>query len=311
MLLEPLVASLPEFPHFKKLELTDREALEQVALRFQPFSDYNFTSLYSYDTLERVELSSLHGNVVVQFIDYVTTEPFLSFLGDNRLLDTVGALLEHARARGLVEELRLVPDLPGLAEQAARRYLVEEDPDNFDYILSALELAEMKGSKYRAKRNLVHRFLHSYPHHQVVDLDLADPAVQQEVEDLLCLWEKMKNIPKEETENEVTAIRRLLRSVGRFPDLVPIGIYVEGRLVGFSIDERVHAGHGLIHFEKADLSYVGCYQYLKMATARRFLELGCSLINYEQDLGLPNLRKAKRQWQPVSYLKKLRLRRRP
>ena len=75
-------------------------------------------------------------------------------------------------------------------------------------------------------------------------------------------------------------------------------------LVGFSIIEVAHDGYGFIQFEKADTTFVGVFQYLKRETARVLQAAGCRFINYEQDLGIAGIRKAKLSYHPVYMLKK-------
>ena len=40
---------LPEFPQFKKLELSDKEEVEKFTSKFPPYSDFNFVSMWSWD----------------------------------------------------------------------------------------------------------------------------------------------------------------------------------------------------------------------------------------------------------------------
>ncbi|MEJ0042787.1 MAG: hypothetical protein WDM81_11525 [Rhizomicrobium sp.] len=58
--------------------------MERITRRFPPYSDFNFLNLYSWDAGERVRLSSLNGNLVIRFADYLTDEPFYMFLGPHR-----------------------------------------------------------------------------------------------------------------------------------------------------------------------------------------------------------------------------------
>ena len=40
---------LPKFPEFKKLELNDKAVLHSVTALLPPYSDFNFTSLFSWN----------------------------------------------------------------------------------------------------------------------------------------------------------------------------------------------------------------------------------------------------------------------
>ncbi len=57
---------IPEFPNFKKLELSDREEVESVTNKFPPYSDFNFTSMWCWDINEDMRLSKLNGNSPLQ-----------------------------------------------------------------------------------------------------------------------------------------------------------------------------------------------------------------------------------------------------
>lgn len=295
---------IPTFPKFEKLSLAHKKDIEKIVKQHLPYSDYNFVSLFSYNTLEKNEVSMLNGNLVVKFHDYITLDPFYSFLGKNNVKKTIEKLLKHAAKEGLKKELKLIPEsVVSSQEELHRSYTIKEDPDNFDYILSVEEMSTLKGNKHGAKRNFVNRFLKNYSSHTIMHLNLKDKKTQEEIEKLFLQWGKMQTRTREEITVELEAIRRLFRHLAHFP-LITVGVYVDKKLIAFSINEVVHQKHGVIHFEKADISYVGAFQYLKRETATYLKEKGCEFINYEQDLGIIGLRKAKQSWHPITYLKK-------
>ena len=37
---------IPEFPEFKKLELSNKEEIEKITQKFPPYSDFNFVSMW-------------------------------------------------------------------------------------------------------------------------------------------------------------------------------------------------------------------------------------------------------------------------
>ena len=84
---------IPKFPNFKKLELTDKKEVEKITFKFPPYSDFNFTNMWSWNLKNEMGLSILNDNLVVKFIDYVNGQPFLSFLGDNLVNETVRELI--------------------------------------------------------------------------------------------------------------------------------------------------------------------------------------------------------------------------
>src|SRR4051812_16029246 len=100
---------IPKFPDFKRLEISDRADVEAITKQFPPSSDFNFTSMWCWDTHGEIRLSQLNGNLIVKFTDYLTGEPFFSFVGTNKVNETAEKLLELSKKEALVQKLKLVP----------------------------------------------------------------------------------------------------------------------------------------------------------------------------------------------------------
>ena len=152
---------IPEFPNFKKLELSDKEAVEKFTQKYPPYSDFNFVSIWSWNVDGEMKISQLNGNLVVRFIDYITNEPFYSFLGDNTTNETAETLLELSRREGITLQLKLMPEdsIKGLNDQ---KFKIVESRDNFDYVYSLSSLYECNGKAYEKQRLLVNRFCKKY-----------------------------------------------------------------------------------------------------------------------------------------------------
>lgn len=298
---------IPKFPIFKKLAIEGKKEIEKIIKRYPPYSDYNFVSLWSYNTKGSIEISLLNNNLVVKFFDYFGIEHFYSFIGNKKVKKTINTLLSHSVANGIGQKLILIPEINlSFKTKVSDNFLVKEDHNNFDYILSVSKLSQLKGNKFGAKRNFVNRFIKNYPEAIIDVFDVNDPKLQKQIENLFFIWEKQTNKNRSETKNELIAIRRLLKSTYFF-NLMSVGIFIKNKLIAFSINEVTHKNYAIIHFEKADTSYIGVFQYLKQQTAMYLEKLGCAYINYEQDLGIPSLRKAKQSWQPIKYLKKFKI----
>lgn len=288
---------IPKFPQFIKLSLEHKPHLAKHILKYPPYSDFNFTSLISWGG-EEAYISELNDNLVVKFRDYVTNEPFYTFLGVNKVNQTIKTLLGlHPNKLKLIPEVVLKAD-PKILESFA----VAEDRDNFDYIYSLEETREFKGKKHRDKRNFVNRFkkLYRSSYKQVC---LADPKNQQKILELFHHWQKLKGIKDEEIRNEFLALKRVLNLSGDL-NLICLGIYISNQMVAFSINEVLADGYAMNLFEKADTTYQGIYPYLRSITAIYLLELGSKYLSHEQDLGIEYLRKSKMSYNPHSFLKK-------
>src|SRR3989344_6982684 len=146
ILLKPQIVftTLPEFPKFKPLELSDKQDIEKITNKFPPYSDFNFVSMWSWDIKDEMRVSQFYGNLVVRFTDYLTGVPFYSFLGDNKVNETAEALLKLSKNEGLKPELRLVPE-SSINRLHNQQFNILEDRDHFDYILDNDKIQRHQG----------------------------------------------------------------------------------------------------------------------------------------------------------------------
>ncbi len=295
---------IPVFPKFKGLSVNDKSDIEKITREFEPYSDYNFVSLFAWDSDEEIKLSILNDNLVVMFVDYVTNEKFYSFIGSNQVEDTIDKLLGHAKSEKLSHELKLIPEPVINLISSKDKYKIQEDRDSFDYILSVTDLVELKGKKYHPKKNFIQRYKREYESiTHVKPLILSEPETKKQVIDLFYVWEKSRGKTRKETENELKAIKKLLDH-SHLLDLQAIGLFINNELKGFAINEIISDEHGIAHFEKVDVSHIGIFQYLKHESALSFHKKGLKYMNIEQDLGIEGLRKSKEALYPVKFLKK-------
>jgi len=296
---------IPKFPEFKKLELSDKEEIEKYTKNYSLYSsDFNFTSLWVWNTNNECIISELSGNLIVRFTDYGTNELFFSFIGINDLERTAFKLIQYAKDSDISPVLRLVPEV-SVAEMPATTLVVEEDRDNFDYIFSVAELASFQGLKFKEKRHLANRFLREYPEARFELIDLSDTDAQIKIASLLRTWEdnKKSEYKKYELQNEETAITRLLQTAD-VHKLVASSISLNNRFIGFSISEILPCQYGISHFAKADSTYDGVYEFMNMREGQYLLTHNVVLWNWEQDLGIESLRESKMGYRPINFLKK-------
>lgn len=291
-----------KYPRFQKLTISDRTVFQEVTEKYPPYADFNFTSMYCWDIKNETEFSVFHGNLIVRFNDYITGMPFYTFYGHNDVEQTIDILFELSQDHGFTSELKLIPEF-AITAQIKEQYNVVEDRDNFDYIISLNEVRNLQGSKFHKKRNMVNRFLREYPLAEIKELNLKKSTTREAIEDLLQRWVISGNKNKSEAHNEFLAIQRLFSLVNSV-QLESLGVFYEGTLIGFAIDEVIHSQYAISHFEKADITYLGIYEFLKRGIACHLYEKDCVFFNLECDLGIEGLRKAKELWHPVNYFKK-------
>jgi hypothetical protein len=294
----------PAFPEFKKITPEDRAAVEAHTHRFDPYSDFNFTSLWAWDTGSKRMISDLNGNLVVRLTDYATEEPFLSFLGIQQTEQTARTLLDYCAQNALPAALKLVPEI-STAGIRPSVLSVSEDRDNFDYIYSVSEHARFAGGEYKRSRNFVNTFVREYPLARIERLDLADAAAQSDLTAVLRAWEerKIESGKTYDLVHEEIAIKRLFQTALSH-QLMVTAVFEGDMLCAFSIDELLPNQYAITHFRKADTAYKGIYDFLAQEKAKHFETLGIALLNAEQDLGVEGLRRSKEAYRPVQFLKK-------
>lgn len=302
------LSSLPEFPNLKPLVLQDHAVLKPFLNSFDPYSDYNFASMWCYNTNEKMEIAKLHENLVVKFEDYITSEHFFSFLGENEILTTAKKIIEFCKENGFSSQLKLIPEIVADKICKSEEYLIAEDEDNFDYILSTEQVGSLTTAKFHTQKNHLNRFEKNYPECLPLILDPIDKKTHEVLFNIFFCWEKGRGKKRDETSHELKALERFLYHAHIFKPIVLVAEY-KGRYLGFIIAEIVEKKYAIVHFAKSDPSYKEVYVFLNNCLAKHLWNLGCMYMNIEQDLGIPGLKYAKEQWNPVKYLKKYTIKR--
>jgi hypothetical protein len=259
--------------------------------------------MWSWDIKEEMRISVLNGNLVVRFTDYVTSEPFYSFLGNNKVNETVEKLLEFSKKENLKPILKLIPEIT-IKNLDLRKYSLEEDPDNFDYISDIDLVSEYKGAKFAGKRKSANAFARNFPDVRVEILDFKNTFLKSNILQLDEKWlenKREKNIDYDINNNESIAHDRFFQS--DMENILGIGIFYKKTFIGYSIFEILPGGYSMSHFAKSDTHYNGINDYAEREYMKILKSKGCFFLNYEQDLGVPGLKESKKSFMST-YLKK-------
>lgn len=294
----------PIFPQFKKLELSHRKLIQDFTSAYPPYSDFDFTSMYTYDTCQKIRWCFLNHNLVVQFTDYITNKPFLSFLGHFQVIKTALTLIDYSKQNALPAYLKLIPETVIKSSKQWHKYFqIQEDRDNFDYLISIKEAASLPEPKFHRKRSLLVKFQRQNRDYQVKIVDLRDDKTKNTLIKLFKQWEKLNHKNRSETETELMAIKRLCKASAKLK-IYTLLIYVNNKAIAFNTFEKTHNGYAISSFQKADKNFRGIYTTLSHESAKFLYQKNCRQINYEQDLGISGLRLSKSLWKPVRFLKK-------
>ena len=295
---------LPQFPKFIKFNQIDKEEFQTITDQFPPYADFHFATIWVYNAEDYVLISSLNKNLVMKTKDYMTYQPFYTFIGTNDVSNTIKTLLAISEKESCMNTLQLIPEINVANDKNLfNEFLIEEDRDNFDYIYDLKKMSILEGSVYKKLRGWINNLLKNYPEIYVEELNINDDKMKQKILNLFEIWETNKNITREDSKDELTAINRLLKDNSYF-NLTLLGVSYKNELLGFSISEGLSKQYSIMHFVKANTNYKGIFQFIYKETARILLKKGFTYLSREQDLGIPGLRQAKESWNPKFFLKK-------
>ena len=296
---------IPEFPEFKKLELSDREEIESFTKKFPPYSDFNFVSMWSWDVRGDMRVSWLNSNLVVKFSHYLTEDSFYSFIGDCKVNETAEALLEFSKI-DLTDEIKLVPEFTANMLDTNIFALTRED-DQADYIYDLKFIADFSGGHFASKRTAINKLLkNNSVRAEIVDIKQEISKFSIKKVNISWIQHKTSKDPYGEIQNELIAIDRFL-SNDFGESMICIGVYIGDQMVGYHMAELVNSEYAICHYIKADFSHNGIYDYLMRESAKILFEKGYKYINFEQDLGLQGLKASKERFSTGIFLEKFKV----
>lgn len=299
------IIHIPSFPRFKALSLSDKDSIEGFLQTFEPYCDFQFWAMWHRNIDDSWHISQLHGHFIIRFTDHITGKELCTVLGNNSETGPVViGLLKYLQNVTLQPQLSLVPEVTVKAINGKHHNFIRlhEDRANADYVYSVGKLVNLHGNEYKSKRSDIKRFWTRYPTAHVREVRLADQHDNTQMETILKKW--AKNKPTGNFQREIRTMERVLATEANRKDLFVLGLFMENKLIGFSVNERFNEEWYNGYFGKADRGYEGAYAVLEQETAKHYLALGCKYVNLEQDLGIPGLRKNKLLWRPNKFLKK-------
>lgn len=290
--------AISEFPRFTKLGIEHKPIIDAINHHYAPYSDFSFVNLFTWSLDGRTEVALHNKNLIIKLPDYITGEIVYSFIGDNKVDDTIRLLLN------LSNKLVLVPEVVIRSIEHPSSFTIIEDHGSSDYIYNIRDIVYMSGDKYKKKRNKLNRFLKGFGDATTTEtLTSIDRAVAEEVRVVFQGWASSSNRHSNDFEAERVAIDRLLDNFEQLNLQVMIA-RINGKMCAFSVNEILPNRYALCHFEKALPVHEGLYAFIIHYAAKVLADQGISIVNWEQDLGLAGLNQAKTSYHPCGFLKK-------
>lgn len=282
---------------FRKAEISDRDAICDILQKSPCRSmEYNFTLLFMWQEQYGMEFAIENGML---FIRAGRNGKSYLFPCADDLKSATERLFELC-PNGLSFYSLTEWQKEFLGREYPQKFTFTENRNAGDYVYLSESLAELKGKKLSSKRNHINRFEAEYPDWSYEEITAENLCEVKKMHDLWCDgydFEARKGL-SEETE----AVKKVLEN---YAELCLSGglIRADGRVVAFSVGDRLSDDTFLVHIEKAFGDINGAYPIINREFVRHNC-MDCKFVNREDDAADEGLRRAKLSYQPYEIIKK-------
>ena len=298
-----------------RITIEDRGLLEEYLDGFEyKTSGLSFSAQYMWRDINQFSWDIVGDYMCISGVSHLELEdgiilpfmfPPLTRTGEydkDSLRETIYKAKEHFEKKGQPFSLRLVPfHLVEIIKEAVPELSWTDDRPNYDYIYLTQDLIELKGRDFHSKKNHLNYFKKTFEYEYVqLTSDMADDAMR-----FIDEFNRRKEVPANEMEL-LKMEEEAMKDV--FENLEKVGyeagaILIDGNIEAIAVGG--HLGSKMIteHVEKANVNFRGLYQAINNEFCKHTASWA-KYINREEDMGIPNLRKAKLSYRPVKLLEK-------
>lgn len=298
-----------------RITIENREILEEYLNGYEyKTSGLSFSAQYMWRDINRFSWEIIGDYMCIAGISHLELEdgvilpfmfPPLTRTGEydsKSLRETILQAKEIFEQKGQPFSLRLVPfHLMEIIKEACPEMSFKDDRPNYDYVYLTQDLIELKGRAYHSKKNHLNYFLKTYEYEYVeMTSDMADDAMK-----FIAEFNARKEVPEHEMEMlkmEEQAMEDVFRNLEKVGYSAG-AILIDGKIEAIAIGGQLGRNTITEHVEKANVNYRGLYQAINNEFCRNVASKA-KYINREEDMGIPNLRKAKLSYKPVKLLEK-------
>ena len=292
-------------PEFKPITMEDRLIFNSHLKKYQPeISELTFTNLFMWRNHYQFRWTVYENQLIMVSNKNPNILTALTPIGDdlNISIDFLINISEKSEPKLKLEIIRFPENDLDLLKKTGKKHDIIDERGNWDYVYDRNDLVALPGKPYANFRKKLNRFKRQFQwSYEPLNEDLIDSILNMQDE-----WCGIRACYDDESLNEENlGIHEIFSN---WKDLKFEGgvIKVDGTIVAYTLAEMLNKETIVVHVEKANPNFNGAYQ----AVAQQFydkLDGSIKFINREQDLGDPNLRKAKEHYHPIRYVKKYKI----
>lgn len=283
--------------HFKKIELEDASKLKPFVSSPARFScESSFVNLVVWSSMYDNMYAIKDGMLFIKS-GGVEEETFRLPFGGN-LEKGLGILCEYNGGEKPLLWVQQGERFIDFKLNFGDDYEFLPQRDAFDYVYLQSDLSSLSGKKYHSKRNHISAFSKQYEWQYKV-------ITNENIADVLECMEKwyIQNADRfdRHMQCEKDGIQIMLNNM-QMLNISGGAIYVDSKVVAFTLGSPINRDVFDIHVEKALSEYATAYTVINNEFAKTLTDY--KYINREDDLGIEGLRKAKLSYKPHLLLKK-------
>ncbi|MFR9165437.1 MAG: DUF2156 domain-containing protein [Dysgonomonas sp.] len=284
--------------NFKQVELSDKKDIDKsLSVNTYRSCDFCFTNMYAWNAKFKTLYSIKNDTLFLRFNETDGNVYYMMPIGTMNLKKAFDEVFEDAKKsnipflmKGITTRMweDIESAMPGV-------FNYTHDRNNDEYIYLSNNLITLSGKKYQSKRNHINRFKADNPDWEYFPITTMKEAL--ECLDMLNEWEDEKTGDTSKTlRYDYLATKIMLENMNVL-ELRGGAIRVNGKIVAFSVGERLVDDTFVVHVEKAFSDMNGAYTIINQQFAENEA-FEYTYINREEDMGLESLRKAKMSYHP-------------
>ncbi|MDR0872474.1 MAG: phosphatidylglycerol lysyltransferase domain-containing protein [Prevotellaceae bacterium] len=288
---------------FKPIELSDKPIIDNC-LKNNTFRacDFCFTNLVAWQAKFKTCFAVIDETLFLRYREDGEDFCYLLPMGKMLLREALQLIIDDAQENAIPLTIKAVTDRMRecIEKEMPDRFQYADDRDNDEYIYFSERLISLRGKKLQSKRNHINRFKADNPDWQYSTIHNVEEL--NECSAMLDEWEDL-NLGKAEKSlrYDYIATKVMLENF-QYLQLKGGLIRTGGKIVAFTIGERLTDDTFVVHVEKAFSDIQGAYTIINQQFAEHEAA-AYTYVNREEDMGWEYLRKAKLSYYPDILLK--------
>jgi hypothetical protein len=297
---------IAKFPMFSKVTLKDKQFFDEFNSQFPPYADWAFGTLMTWwDVFDDLEASQLDGNLIIKS-SYLTTGrvPRLTLLGNKNIDETIEKIQEFL---GSPLELYSLPKYTIDAIKNPEKYVIVDDPDAAEYIISTEHGTKLEGNKMYQMRRAVQHFEQNMAGHVIEVRGIPLDNIQTKMMLINSLHTWQSEIYRNDNDRLEGAVIDRALMLAEHVGVKALCLFIDKQVEAFVLYKEISADYINLSHIKISYRYPDLFRYTTFVMTSFARDSGRDFINWEQDLGIEGLRAYKHSLRPVDSFRKYNL----